>query len=139
MALGFSLARQYTVIMVQTHTFLKVDVNCDEAMAWLKSHLGSAGLQVRRSFDFQTAREAHTDCPCPHHATNQCSCQLIVLLVYGPGSSPATLVVHSYDNRTRVSLVSTPGVRPAAELERLVRTALRSVDISVEEMCKHAP
>src|SRR5512142_422481 len=66
-------------------------------------------IQVIQSFDLQATRAVHAGCSCPHHGTDQCTCQLIVLLVYEGQNLPVTLVLEGRDGRTWVSLAVTPG------------------------------
>jgi hypothetical protein len=76
------------------------------------------------TFDLQVARSAHPECPCPHHGTNKCNCQLVVLLVYGKSEDPATLVIHGQDGKTWISL-ATPGETGSRQnLESSVRHIL---------------
>jgi len=104
--------------------FLVLDQTCDQVLAWVKQQLPSAGLRVVQTFDLQVARLAHPDCPCPHHGTNDCNCQMVVLLVYRKQDDPATLVIHGQDGRTWVSLVGPVGKRANQHLETAIRRAL---------------
>lgn len=61
-----------------------------------------------RTFDLQDARVGAGECPCPEHGTEKCNCQMIVVLIYGQGKQPATLVLHGSDERTWLSLVNSP-------------------------------
>ena len=76
----------------------------EAAISWVNQRLSALGLVVNPSFDLQLARSAHTGCTCPHHGTVQCDCQIVVLLVYGEQDSPITLVVHSQDGKTDLSM-----------------------------------
>lgn len=122
------------------HTGVLLDLakDCEEAVTQLMTLLVERGLQVRRSFDLQVARAAHTGCSCPHHGTSQCNCQMIVLLVYGQGANPATLVVHGRDGQTQVSLVNTPDLRPDDTLEAEIRETLGAQSISHLGVYPHA-
>ena len=64
-----------------------------------------------RTFDLQIARQAQTSCPCPHHGTDQCDCQLVVLLVYQDHREPLAIVAHGYEGQTWFSVVDTPQQR----------------------------
>ncbi len=105
-------------------TFLILEQRGDEAIAWVIQQVSSAGLKVLRTFDLQVARLAHTECPCPHHGTDQCDCQMVVLLVYGDSIQPISLVAHSHDGKTWFSLVNTPQQRADPRLEATIRQAL---------------
>ena len=104
--------------------FLVLDQTCDQVLAWVSQQLTSASFRVVQTFDLQIARLAHPDCPCPHHGTNDCNCQMVVLLVYGKQDDPATLVIHGQDGRSWVSLAGPVGKRFNQHLEVVVRRAL---------------
>ena len=105
-------------------TILILEQQCDEAITWVTRQVSSIGLQVHRTFDLQVARQAHTECPCPHHGTDQCDCQMVILLVYAEDFQPISLVVHSHDGRTWFSLVDTPQQRADPHLEASIQRAL---------------
>ena len=94
--------------MNQNVQLMTIQANCDEATTQAAQLLSGAGLQVVRSFDLRSARMAHAECTCPHHGTGQCTCQFVVLLVYGRSGAPMSLVVHGHDGQTWLSLVDTP-------------------------------
>ncbi len=110
--------------MSDNSPFLIIVQSYDEALAWVTRRLSSAGLQVMRTFDLQAARHTHIDCPCPHHGTEQCDCQMVVLLVYGSDTQPISMVAHSFDGRTWFSLVDTPQQRADPRLEAAIMRAL---------------
>ncbi|MCL7453078.1 MAG: hypothetical protein M8467_08510 [Anaerolineae bacterium] len=68
------------------------------------------GYRVTRSFDLQSARNHHVEhCPCPHHGTEECTCQYVVLLAYPPvaagvATGPRVFTVHTYGQMTQVAL-----------------------------------
>jgi hypothetical protein len=86
--------------------------------------LTGAGFRVVQTFDLQVARLAHPDCPCPHHGTEDCNCQMVVLLVYQKQGTPATLVIHGQDGRSWVSLASPVGKRANPHIEMAIRRLL---------------
>lgn len=104
--------------------FLALNQNRDQAEAWVKEKLTTAGFRVVPTFDLQVARSAHTDCSCPHHGTDECNCQLVVLLVYGKQDDPATLVIHGQDGKTWLSLATPIETRSRQNLESSVRHIL---------------
>ena len=83
--------------------------NCNQVINEVFRLLTSSGLSVVESFDLQVARASHTGCVCPHHGTDQCTCQLAILLVYGEDAMPVSLMVHGNDERTELLIVETPG------------------------------
>jgi len=94
--------------MNQTFPLFSMLIGGEAAQSHIMAALTAANLRVERSFDMQVARLAHTECSCPHHGTEECDCQLVVLLVYDHKSPPATLILHGRDNFTNISLVDSP-------------------------------
>ena len=104
--------------------FLVLDQTCEQALTWINGKLTHVGFRVVQTFDLHVARLAHSDCPCPHHGTGDCNCQMVVILVYQKKGDPVTLVIHGQDDRTWLSLVNPTGQRTNQQLEMLVRRAL---------------
>ena len=96
----------------------------EETICWTIQLLEKAGLQVLRTFDLREARLSHPDCPCPHHGTGDCNCQMSVLLVYGAGQSPASILVHSFQETTQLYLVDAPEQPVDQNLDGLIREVL---------------
>ncbi|MBI4733089.1 MAG: hypothetical protein HY781_13375 [Chloroflexi bacterium] len=119
--------------MISFPPFQVLEQPCEEAIAWVTHRMESLGLRVVNTFDLRIARIAHTDCPCPHHGTDRCDCQLNVLLVYKTGSEPVTLLAHGYDGRTWLSMVNSPQQPADARLEALIRKIL-AVPLPVGQM-----
>ena len=104
--------------------FLTLEQNCEQVDIWVREKLTHAGLRVIPTFDLQIARLGHSDCPCPNHGTEQCSCQLVILLVYDEREGPATLVIHGQDDKAWLSMVTPIHQRSGQSLEILVRDML---------------
>ena len=117
--------------MYQSYEFINLQTESQAAIDASIWRLERAGLQVMRSFDLQVARAAHVGCTCPHHGTDQCDCQMVVLLVYGQESPPVTLVAHGHDGQTHIALVDTPEQQPSPELVVTIKAALLSIDKTV--------
>ena len=117
--------RKYT--MSTLLPFLALDQPCDQILAWVNERSATAGFRVVETFDLQVARLAHNDCTCPHHDTERCTCQLIVLLVYQKKQeNPATLVIHGQDGKTWLSLMDPVGSRKNPTLEATIKRVLQS-------------
>ncbi len=82
------------------------------------------GLQVMRSFDLHTVSGAFGDCTCPYHGTDKCTCQYVVLLVYGESGAPATLTLHSRDAQAQAQIVRDAYSQPEAGLVEQIQAAL---------------
>lgn len=106
--------------------FLKLEQPCEVAVEWLAEQVSQAGLSVMRTFDLQVARHAQALCPCPHHGTDQCDCQMVVLLVYHVDQRPITITAHGYNGQTWFSMVDTPQQRADPQLEAAIRRLVAS-------------
>ena len=104
--------------------FLSINHPCDEALQWTKKQLLQAGLRPIQTFDLHTARLAMHDCPCPNHGTDECDCQMVVLLVYGKAAEPATLILHGNNGHTWLSIADEPRQRADAKFLEAIRQAL---------------
>lgn len=116
--------------MSDNSPFLILDQPCDAAIDWVSRQIAGSGLEIVRTFDLHVARHAHAGCPCPHHGTDQCDCQMVVLLVYGGDRQPVSMVAHGYNGQTWFSLVDTPQQRADPRLEAAIRRALTPQSLS---------
>ena len=120
--------------------FLALDQPGAEVQTWVTQQLTAAGLSVVQTFDLQEARSAHSECTCPHHGTADCDCQLVVLLVYQQDEDPSTLVIHSRDNQTRISLAGPAARRadqhPEQDIERFILARLPRIPVTLERHCE---
>jgi hypothetical protein len=105
-------------------SFLTIDLPCDMALQTAKKKLSQTGLRALQTFDLHTARLAQQECPCPNHGTENCDCQMVVLLVYGESPDPATLILHGSDGQTRFSIAEDPSQRADRKLIGSIRQAL---------------
>lgn len=106
--------------------FLTLDQYSERVRPWIDKQLTRAGFHVVQTFDLHVARLAHPDCLCPHHGTDDCNCQMIVLLIYGKKGDPVTLVIHGQDDRTWLSLANPIGQRVNQHVETAIQRALIS-------------
>jgi hypothetical protein len=111
--------------MIDNTALMILDQSCDKAVDWVIEQARPAGLTVLRTFDLQMARHAHTSCPCPHHGTDKCDCQMIVMLVYQDHRAPLAIVAYGYDGLTWFSVVDTPQQRADPHLEAAIRLLFR--------------
>jgi hypothetical protein len=82
----------------------------------VKEELNQAGLGIEACFDLRSALAGSIECPCPHHGTADCDCQMVVLLVYGPGEPPLTLTAHGHNYTTWISLEESPRLPVSPDL-----------------------
>lgn len=112
--------------MAVLNPFLSLNYPSDQALIWLKEKLAATSLRVVQTFDLHSARRGLEDCPCPHHGTEQCDCQMIVLLIYGNAAEPATLILHGNNGQTWLSITEHPDQRLSQAAVRAIRRALES-------------
>ena len=93
--------------MVATSPLIVVDGSCASTLSWLQARLSGVGLRPVQTFDLRGARAGVIGCTCPHHGRAACDCQMVALLVYRQSDRPASLILHSNDGQTWVSLVDT--------------------------------
>ncbi len=116
--------------MSNNSPFLILEQPCEAAIDWVVRQIRNTGLKVVRTFDLQAARHDHAGCPCPHHGTEQCDCQMVVLLVYGSSGQktnnrqPVSIMAHGYNGQTWFSVVDTPQQRADPGLEIAIRQAI---------------
>ena len=102
----------------------------ERATNWVRSRLEQTGLHTYRSFDLQSARLGADDCVCPHHGTDACDCQLVVLLVYqDQQNAPATVVLHGHQGQTSVKLAEVA----SPEMELVITRALSTTHAEAGE------
>ena len=115
-----------------TPSFLTVDFPCDLALQMAKQKLSQTGLRTLQTFDLQAARLAHQECACPHHGTEDCDCQMVVLMVYGEtadvstplNTSPVTLILHGNDGKTWFSIADDSSQQANRKLIGSIKQAL---------------
>jgi hypothetical protein len=123
---------------------LLLDCNGETAAQAATEALTRRGLRVVRSFDLRSAMAAHADCECPHHGTAKCTCQFVVLLVYGDpstepalnlskgsGGAPVVITAHSRDAQAQVQVVRDANARPDPRLVEQVMAALFEAALTV--------
>lgn len=104
--------------------FLSVNQSCDEALQWAQARLQRAGLRSAQTFDLRTARVGSRGCPCPNHGSEDCDCQMAVVLVYGEVPAPETLILHGNNEQTWLSIAEAPRQRESLGLRAAILQAL---------------
>ena len=107
--------------------FLSISSPCDIALQWSKEQLTRAGLRPVQTFDLSAARTSSYDCPCPHHGTEACDCQMVILLVYGDTPEPSTLILHGNRGQTWVSLADGPRQKTDSKLPIEIKQVLQQM------------
>lgn len=107
-----------------TQTFLIVERGCDQVLPIIISILSQRGLKVLPTFNLHSTRSDQQACPCPHHGTEQCDCQMIILLIYDNEEEPITLFLHGSNGQTRLSIDESLSIDASSEKIALIRQAL---------------
>ena len=104
--------------------FLSINHSCDKALQWTREQLLQAGLRPVQTFDLHTARAGLHDCACPNHGTNECDCQMVVLLIYRKAVEPVTLILHGNNGQTWFSIAEDPRQKTDNQLRIAIQQAL---------------
>ena len=123
---------------------LALDAGSAQALPTILSTLQRYGFAAVQSFDLRSALSAHSGCACPYHATEQCTCQYIVLLVYpltrATQASPVVVTLHSHDtcacaqcrcDQTHVALVESafdPTLNASGEVTAAERVMIALIE-----------
>lgn len=75
---------------------------CTWTVTALTDALNQRGYRVERSFDLRSALHSHNQCTCPHHGTEKCTCEYMVLFVYEEISTtpPVVIIAHGRNGIT---------------------------------------
>lgn len=105
-----------------------VEKDCNQVVDEISRSLGRSGLTVVESFDLQVARAGHIGCTCPHHGTDQCACQLAILLIYGDEAMPVSIMVHGNEEGTEVSIIETAGQAISSAMKSRITVILQQAN-----------
>ncbi|HKZ55117.1 MAG TPA: hypothetical protein VJ123_06530 [Anaerolineales bacterium] len=109
---------------------MRLDLRNEAAVRALSEALAARSLTLLRSFDLRLALTAHEECACPYHGTAHCTCQYVILLVYGDaGEPPAVLSAHSFAAQTDIRFVQTAEWQASADLQESVNAALLEISL----------
>lgn len=70
----------------------------------------AVGVQTVCSFDLEAVRSSSSGFCCPTHGTAHCTCQLVILLIFGTITGPLTMTMEGVDHQTWVYLEPGQGV-----------------------------
>ncbi len=120
------------------------DCNGETAAQAATEALTRRGFRVVRSFDLRSAMATHADreaspwdCECPHHGTAQCTCQFVVLLVYGESGAPVVMTAHSRDAQAQAQIVHDANTQLDPRLVEQVMAALFEAALTVQAVLPH--
>jgi hypothetical protein len=104
--------------------FLTFYCPCDETLPRVSQQLTEAGLRPVQTFNLHSAMMGTHGCSCPNHGTEECDCQMVVLLVYGEAAEPVTLLLHGNSKQTWVSIADSILQHPDPQLQITIQRAL---------------
>ena len=105
---------------------LTLNCSCNDALHTSSQNLRQNGFRVLQTFDLHNTAHVLEECPCPHHTTTECDCQMVVLLVYGEAAQPVTLIFHGNNGKTWISTPDTAVQSVDAKLIFGIRKVLES-------------
>jgi hypothetical protein len=117
--------------MINTSPLLTIKASSHDVVNQLTNSLKEFGLQVVQSFDLRTAIAAYSGCTCPHHGSDICDCQMIMLILYTDGDEPIRLVAHGKDGTTHLGVIDNPQRRRIEKIVHLLKTTLLSNQFEV--------
>ncbi len=112
--------------MSQATRLSTLNMDGESTIAHLTRWLAHYGLRIVRGFDLQSACASVTDLTCPHHGDYPCDCQLVVLLVYGVDTPPASIVLHTHRGKTDIDLIDSPNNRPGQQFKKTIKLAVEN-------------
>jgi hypothetical protein len=113
--------------MLKTEPISMVEQPYEQTLARVTGQLSALGLRVLVTFDLQASRLVDIGCSCPHRCTEDCSCRMSVLLVYGKSSEPASLLLQGHESKTWFSMVDTPQQPLDPQLREEIRSIIAPV------------
>lgn len=109
-----------------------LNINGDDAVKTITEALSAHGFYILRSFDLRSALTvSEVGCECPHHGTEKCDCQFVVLLIYGDAAEPLTLTTHSHNHQTRVQIVRDATTNPDPRFVEKVMAVLLEASLGI--------
>jgi hypothetical protein len=122
--------------MAHISPFLSIDSSWEKALHSIQASLSEAGFSTVQTFNLHATQRSSQGCGCPIHGTEQCDCQMIVLLVYGEPAEPATLMLHGNHTKTWLSI---PESAPPVSNPGLIDTIRKVLDSSESPRNKQSP
>ena len=114
--------------MIQTAHLLTVEDDSPAVINRAAGVLKNAGFYIVQSFDLRVAKAAHTNCTCPHHGSDLCDYQMIMLLIYDEENKPVTLVAHGHDGKTHVGSINDPAREDSFKVAAHLRSAFSTAN-----------
>lgn len=110
--------------MAHISPFLSVDSSWEKALHSIQASLSQAGFSTVQTFNLQAAQLSSQESGCLTHESEECDCQLVILLVYGEPAEPATLVLHGNHAKTWLSIPESALLVPNTGLIGAIQKAL---------------
>jgi hypothetical protein len=107
--------------------FAIIEVQCSLFRTPFINALEKAGLWVLQSFDLKSSRALPEDCQCANRCDSQCTCDLVVLLVYPIVGNPITLVLDGRDKKTFIFITDETENQQPTPLTKVVEAAIQKV------------
>lgn len=87
-----------------------LNADCQVLAKLVIEQVQAAGMQTVCSFDLEAVRSSSSGFYCPTHGTAHCTCQLVILLIFGTFTGPLTMTMEGMDHQTWIYLEPGQGV-----------------------------
>lgn len=104
-----------------------IEIQCSFFRMPLINALEKAGLWVFQSFDLKSSRALQEDFLCANHGNSQCTCELVILLVYPKVGNPITLVLDGRDGKTLIFVTNETENQHPTPLTKIIEAAIQKV------------
>lgn len=102
-----------------------IEIQCSFLRTPLTNALEKAGLWVLQSFDLKSSQALQENCSCASHITHECTCELVVLLVYPKVGNPATLVLDGREGITYIFITDETNNQYQTPLIKIIEGAIK--------------
>ena len=102
-----------------------IGTQCSFLRTLLTNALEKAGLWVVQSFNMKISLGLQENCCCSTLYANECTCELVVLLVYPKIGNPATLVLDGREGKTFIFVTDETESQYSTPLIKIIESAIQ--------------
>jgi hypothetical protein len=84
--------------------------DCQILVKLVIEQVQAVGMQTVCSFDLEAVRTRNSGFCCPSHGTAHCTCQMVILQIFGRLTGPLTMTMEGLDHQTWIYLEPGQGV-----------------------------
>jgi hypothetical protein len=102
-----------------------IGTQCSFLRTPLTNALEGEGLWVLQSFDLKSSQALIENCNCAIHLNRECTCELVVLLVYPKVGNPVTLTLDGLDGKTYIFVTGESENQYPTPLIKIIEIAIQ--------------